>query len=367
MNDTLIIDLSKSWAPGTVSIKALVKDAAPTRNWGSLWADSDNSIFSFGGTRSMMLSTPISTNPGVQLWKFTGSNWSQVLDSPSTSSPTLTGISPAAGASVFANGQGYMLGGFQGDKRSGTYGNIVQPWTGLLSYNSTSNIWSNDSTAGLTPYGLIGNQLLVAPEYGAEGILIAIGGQFTGPVNWTDDGENFVSFSNISVYDIASNSWFWQTATGNTGPGDIPPSRTVFCSVGVHSAQGTHEIFIYGGYDDSFVLGTASPSSSDNSGQASFNVVYVLSLPGFVWFKVNDTTAEARTLHQCHLIGNRQVLSVGGLNPSLDYDTACNTTDPFPQGLGIFDMVDLKWTNSYDVEAAPYTLPTVIQDWYNKP
>lgn len=367
MNYTLTIDLSKSWTPGNAPIDALIKDAAPTRNYGSLWADSDNSVYSFGGTRSLILSeSDISTNPGLQLWRFTGSNWSQILDSPSTSSPTLTKISPAAGGSAFANGVGYMLGGFIGDVRSGPMGDVVYPSTGLLSYNSTSNIWSNDSTAAVTPYGLIGNQMVYAAEFGTEGVLITLGGQFTGPGNWTDAGENFVSFSNISVYHMASKSWLWQTATGNSGPEDIPPSRTVFCAAGIQSPQGTYEVLVYGGYDDSFVLGSTVPSSNDNAKQAEFNSVYVLSLPGFVWFKVNDTSAEPRTVHQCHTVGNRQVVSVGGLNPALDYNTGFNTTDSWPQGLGIFDMVDLKWTNSYDADAAPYTIPTVMQHWYTQ-
>ena len=365
MNYTLTIDLSNSWTPENVTINALIRDAAPTRDSGMLWVDSDDSVYSFGGSRSLILNENISTNGGIELWKFTGSNWSQMSDSPSANSPTLTRISPAWAASAWANGIGYALGGFVGDNRHSSNGNLVVPTTGLLSYNRTSNLWSNDSTVPtITPYGLMGGQMLFAPNFGSEGVLIALGGQFTGSGSWTNTGENFISFSNITLYDIASKSWFWQTATSLN---DIPASRTFFCAAGVQSTQGTYEIFIYGGFNDVFISGTSNPSSSDNSNQAAFNIAYVLSLPAFVWLKVNDTSADPRTQHTCNVAGQRQIISLGGINPTMSYPDYWSNTDPRPQGLGIFDMVDLKWTNTYDVAAAPYTLPSVLQDWYNQP
>ena len=368
MNYTLTIDLSNSWTPKNATINALIKNAAPTRNTGLLWADGDDSVYSFGGSRSLIPNESISTNGGSQLWKFTDPNWSQVSDSPSEDSPTFNHISPAWAASAWANGVGYALGGFVGDIRHGDNGNLVQPTTGLLSYNSTSNIWSNDSTVpAITLCGLMGNQMLFASGFGPEGVLITLGGQFTGPGNWTNMGDNFIPFSNISVYDIVSKAWFWQSASGYAGPTDIPPSRAFFCAAGVQSTQGSYEIFVYGGVDDSFASGTTNPSSSDNSQQASFNVVYVLSLPAFVWFKVNDTSADPRTQHTCNVAGDRQVISFGGFNPTVSYPDYFNDTDPWPQGLGIFDMTDLKWTNNYDAAATSYALPSVMRDWYNRP
>ena len=368
VNYTLTIDLSDSWTPENTTINALIRNEAPNRDVSLLWVDSNDSVYSFGGSRSLIFNESISTNGGTQLWKFTGSNWSQVFDSPGPNSPTLTHISPAWAASAWAHGVGYALGGFVGDVRHGINGNLVVPTTGLLSYNSTSNVWSNDSTVpAVTPYGLMGGQMLFAPGFGPDGVLIAFGGQFTGPGNWTNTGGNFIPFSNISVYDIASKSWFWQTATGSTGPTDIPQSRTFFCAAGINGTQKTYEIFIYGGFDDIFISSTSNPSSDDNANQPAFNVVYVLSLPAFVWFKINDTSAEPRTQHRCNVAGNRQVISVGGINPTVSYPAYFSQTDPWAQGLGIFDMVDLKWTNTFDAAAAAYTVPSVMQDWYNQP
>ena len=81
--------------------------------------------------------------------------------------------------------------------------------------------------------------------------------------------------------------------------------------------------------------------------------VYVLSLPAFVWFKVNYTTVDPRIEHTCHIVGN-QMLSIGGFNPSLvNSSVAYNDTDPFWEGIKIFDMTALKWTNYFNASAGP--------------
>jgi hypothetical protein len=54
------------------------------------------------------------------------------------------------------------------------------------------------------------------------------------------------------------------------------------------------------------------------------------------------------------------MLSIGGL---VNYNYSF--TDPFPNGLGIFDMVDLTWGNIYNAKAAPYTRPTPVSNYYN--
>jgi hypothetical protein len=54
------------------------------------------------------------------------------------------------------------------------------------------------------------------------------------------------------------------------------------------------------------------------------------------------------------------MLSIGGyVNNNFSF------TDPFPNGLGIFDMVDLTWGNTYDANADAYTRPTPVSDYYN--
>ena len=362
MNYTLTVDLSQSWTPGNAPVNALAEEA-PTSVMGLLWVDSEDSVYSLGGRQSSLVSESTSTNPGTQLWKFSGSSWSNILDSPSTASPTLTGISPAQGAAAFGNSVGYALGGYTKDAS-----HDALLFTGLLSYNSTSNTWSNDSTApAVTPYGFVGNQMIFVPVYGMDGILIAVGGQYAGPGTFPASGLEDVPLSNVSVYDIATKTWFWQTATGLTRTEDIPQGRNTFCAAGMKSAQGTYEIFVYGGFLNEDAVATTSQTSNNSDSQTDANLVYILSLPGFVWLRVNDTSAEPRAEHTCNAIGNRQVLSIGGRNPMLGFNDAFNTKDSWPQGLGIFDMTDLKWTGSYNASSTPYNLSTPMQDWYNGP
>ena len=110
-----------------------------------------------------------------------------------------------------------------------------------------------------------------------------------------------------------------------------------------------------------------TPNTTLQADQAYFNGAYVLSLPGFVWFKANDTSAKPRTGHTCELAGKRQMISIGGLDPAATQTVAFLPPDTNPQGLGIFDMVQMKWTNQFDANADPYTLPDPIKAWYSDP
>ena len=72
-------------------------------------------------------------------------------------------------------------------------------------------------------------------------------------------------------------------------------------------------------------------------------------------------------MHTCEFTGNRQMLSIGGIDPSDSYPESFNSGDPWPQGLGIFDMVELQWTGSYNAAALPYTPANAVKEWYSQP
>ena len=92
--------------------------------------------------------------------------------------------------------------------------------------------------------------------------------------------------------------------------------------------------------------------------------VYILSLPAFAWFKANYTSVDPRIYHTCHVFGN-QMLSIGGLNPSFaNSQDARNDTDPFWEGIKVFDMTALEWTNYHNASAAPYTPSEMILSYY---
>ena len=98
---------------------------------------------------------------------------------------------------------------------------------------------------------------------------------------------------------------------------------------------------------------------------AALDEFYVLSLPSFVWFKVNYTSLDPRIDHTCTIAGNRQMLSIGGLNPSAtSFNAALHDTDPFWEGIKVFDLTALQWTNYYNTSAEPYTAPTAVAAHY---
>lgn len=122
------------------------------------------------------------------------------------------------------------------------------------------------------------------------------------------------------------------------------------------------EIFMYAGQAGSGLFDGKQSSMASN---AERDEVYVLSLPAFVWFKANYNSVDPRIEHTCHVVGN-QMLSVGGLNPSRASSSVAYTdTDPFWEGIKVFDMTALKWTNYFNANAGPYAPPQAIVNYYN--
>lgn len=93
------------------------------------------------------------------------------------------------------------------------------------------------------------------------------------------------------------------------------------------------------------------------------NDMYVLSLPGFVWFRV-DVESTYRTSHACIIPDNRQMIVIGGSATPAgpDYEQR----DVFAQGLGVFDLTTLSWKDRYDADAGPYEPPQSVARWYNE-
>ena len=112
----------------------------------------------------------------------------------------------------------------------------------------------------------------------------------------------------------------------------------------------------------SFVYGGASVSYD-----TSFDDLYVLSLPGFHWFRADDTRSDTqRASSACVVVGKRQMLTIGGVNYAKGEVKYWKDQDPWPQGLGIFDMTAMSWVRngSYNAEAEEYQAPRMVQDWY---
>ena len=116
--------------------------------------------------------------------------------------------------------------------------------------------------------------------------------------------------------------------------------------------------------------GNANPNITGNMTTAqisqfnAFDEIYVLSLPAFAWFKADYTAVQSRQKHTCEVFG-RQMLSIGGYATS-DNNLGYLSTDRFSQGLGIFDLTAMQWSDSYDANAEPYKTPDVVKAWYRE-
>lgn len=72
----------------------------------------------------------------------------------------------------------------------------------------------------------------------------------------------------------------------------------------------------------------------------------------------------SRANQDCQVIGNRHLLSIGGYDPTAGNESAI--VDPWPFGLGLFDMTALEWTDKYDAAAPPYVQSDHVKAFYRK-
>ena len=114
--------------------------------------------------------------------------------------------------------------------------------------------------------------------------------------------------------------------------------------------------FVHGGVIDNVdVLNPQSSIQASNSDQ-----MYILSLPSFRWFLGANTSIDSRSFHTCHATNSSQMIMIGGTDP-----TYLKKKDPWPQGIGVFDMTALKFKDSYEAKAGPYKTPDVVKRYYN--
>jgi hypothetical protein len=164
------------------------------------------------------------------------------------------------------------------------------------------------------------------------------------------NGENVnADMSQISVYDIASASWFVVTATGKS-----PEPRRQFCAV-VSSAPdlSSFQVTIFGGFDGAVT---------------DFEDVFVLTVPAFNWISVataNDDEISAtvnigRSHHRCAIYNDAQMIVLGGsvregaLSPV--NETSCKERYP---PIRILDTTTYSWKTFFN-ESLTYTVPDVV-------
>lgn len=183
-------------------------------------------------------------------------------------------------------------------------------------------------------------------NFGTDGILLSVGGYNA------NSGSTPYSMSSVEIYDISNEAWYQQDTTG-----DAPEPRIEFCMTGAASTNQTFDIFVYAGWDD-----------ADSS--SAYDEVFVLSLPSFHWFKADYNSEHPRHGLTCEHVGGGQVLTIGGLDTSLvgtaaGYEGPFSTVDPFEQGLAVFDLNTLSFTDSYTANRSDYNMSTLVQEYYD--
>lgn len=294
---------------------------------------------------------------GVWQYSFSTQQWSV---------PTLNGAPVqrnTLGASVqSSSGKSYYLGGVKQPASDPFFWTVkgAYPYMtpGLLTFDPSTTSFANASTTDLNALGTSAQGFLAVIEsLGSQGLLISFGGwsnTANTAMNVTDDQllNPYLrqNLSTISVYDIASNTWYQQPATG-----DIPRWRYVGCSVLVAAQdKSSYSIYVYAGWGSTF---------GDSDGD-----VYVLSLPSFRWIRVNADSGE-RSRHQCVLAGRNTMMVVGGIVPLGDFpiptwtSQGCDTNSTiFQQGLGLFNLNNHSWSGTWDPDAgaSPYQVHSSI-------
>jgi hypothetical protein len=144
----------------------------------------------------------------------------------------------------------------------------------------------------------------------------------------------------VSVYDVASGTWYNQPTTGQQ-PGPLTQGCTVVASAQDNSS---HNIYWYGGFDG---IDVTKPFSDD---------VWVLSVPSFVWTKVySGNTAHGRAGHKCVKPYPDQMFVIGGYPAESGYSPTC------VEIVQVFNLSSATWMTSYDPAVwSNYSVPSMV-------
>ncbi|KAM0276761.1 hypothetical protein ACHAQH_006410 [Verticillium albo-atrum] len=340
VNRTLSIDMSKSWKPSDVTIREIRK-ISPNLNRQAMFTDaSSNSFYIWGGHTSWGAAVP-----KKEVWRFTadgsgGGDWTTHIPANPDTFDELK--RPEGGVFCNTPDSAFHFGGIATRSTDVRYSGALP---GFVQVNFTTQTWTNHTEGPWSAYSTIyAAAAEYIPTFGPNGLVMLLGGE-TRELGGSSGNRGYLSFQNLTFMDPATREFRYQRTTGNA-----PSGRFYHCSVGVEGKNGTYEIFIFGGRNE--------------RNNEAYDDVYVLTLPGFHWEKVDYEPESPRSGHACLVVGKRQILSIGGVNHEPGMPGLWQDPDPWPQGLGIFDLTDTKWTNEYDAESDDYDSPQVVKSWY---
>lgn len=241
-NDTLIIDISKSWTIDDAEFISINKTSSGVLNLinGFLFPAADNkSFFQFGGESTwLLLHTPRNPTSVTQFAIDDHGNGSWAQFEPGSLSGFEEITRPTRALATMVDNTFFILGGYlcshSAEETANIQGFDTDPLKGKFAWNMTSGLWTNDSMPLhlVRPNGLNGI-LASVPTFGPGGLLLAGG---TGTVN-----NGAPKFDNITIYEPRDKTWHYQSTTG-----DIPAGRNGPCTVGVPGDFGAYEMYVQG-------------------------------------------------------------------------------------------------------------------------
>ena len=145
-------------------------------------------------------------------------------------------IRPAEQMSAVVRDSAFFFGGLENlrsSPRNSNWGRSATSVPGIVSYNSTSGQWTNDtapipwSNGGAIAFGISTG----VPSFGPRGLLIMSGIEYTGK-------DEPPAMNNITIYEPTTKTWKWQLTNGI----GVPPGSWKACAVGAEGDNGTYEM-----------------------------------------------------------------------------------------------------------------------------
>ena len=107
-----------------------------------------------------------------------------------------------------------------------------------------------------------------------------------------------------------------------------------------------------------------------------YDTINILTLPAFHWISVPYNPQNPRHGLSCNAVGGSQILTIGGVDSDAKVDfgtlyqvhesTFDSSPDPFAQGLAVFDMTTLAFSDHFTAGAPPYEQSDVVKQFYSQ-
>ncbi|KAH8173161.1 kelch motif domain-containing protein [Sarocladium implicatum] len=350
VNATLAIDLTKPWSPSDVQFIETEYGTGTKQSLSgqAIFVDEGNGSFYTWAGRTTG-GADIRDQPA--LWQFDpdgkgSGSWGKpevLVDNTINSLPRTFDA-----AAVGSAGTGFIFGGLSTKDTMNEPIGYSKTW---IEYDFGTGTWlEHDDTPYSKSGQIYGGAAVSAHNFTYASLVFVLGG-YEDP-NKPDTG---LGFETVHFMTAATKEWFSQKATGA-----IPEPRYDFCAVGVES-YGSYpyegpmlDIFIFGGYNAKL--------------ETDFSSVHVLSIPSFQWHTASQAVGDnrQRSQHACAVIGGNQMMTWGGrrmVEAESDAD-AWESKDPFPQGIGLYDLNSFSWDDEYDADTRTYVQNSRISNAY---